>query len=94
MIKLAHRRFRAFLQETHGYAMYDKIIRPQQLTKEMMVAFVEYLQAHGKGEGPQSLSQRFKKVLNYAVEKDILPKSPCEGITIRIDEKTLNKEVL
>lgn len=48
--------------------MYDKIIRPQQLTKEMMIAFVEYLQAHGKGEGPQSIYQRFKKVLNYAVE--------------------------
>ena len=94
MIKLAHRRFRAFLQETPGYAMYDKIIRPQQLTKEMMIAFVEYLQAHGKGEGPQSIYQRFKKVLNYAVEKDILPKSPCDGITIRIDEKTLKKEVL
>ncbi len=94
MIQLAHRRFRAFLKETPAYAMYDRIIRPQQLTKEMMLAFVEYLKAHGKGEGPQSIYQRFKKVLTNAVEKDILPKNPCDGITIKVDEKTLKKEVL
>ena len=94
MIQLAHRRFRAFLKETPAYAMYDRIIRPQQLTKEMMLAFVEYLKAHGKGEGPQSIYQRIKKVLTNAVEKDILPKNPCDGITIKVDEKTLKKEVL
>lgn len=94
MIQLAHRRFRAFLKETPAYAMYDRIIRQQQLTKEMMLAFVEYLKAHGKGEGPQSIYQRFKKVLTNAVEKDILPKNPCDGITIKVDEKTLKKEVL
>jgi len=54
MIEMAHRRFRAFLSETPAYKMYDRIIRPQQLTKEMMLAFIEYLKAHGKGEGPQS----------------------------------------
>ncbi len=94
MIEMAHRRFRAFLSETPAYMMYDRIIRPQQLTKEMMLAFVEYLKAHGKGEGPQSVFQRFKKVIAYAVEKEILSKNPCMGITIKVDEKTLKKEIL
>lgn len=87
MIEMAHRRFRAFLSDTPAYSMYDRIIRPQQLTKEMMIAFVEYLKAHGKG--PQSVFQRFKKVIAYAVEKERLSKNPCTGLTIKVDEKTL-----
>jgi site-specific recombinase XerD len=64
------------------------------LNKDMMIAFTEYLQSRSKGEGAKSIYQRFKKVINYAVEHDIIAKNPCYKVTIKTDEQILKKDVL
>lgn len=50
-IKRAYNVFIDFLNATPEYVKFAKRIKPQQLTKEMMVAFTEYLQGRFVGEG-------------------------------------------
>lgn len=94
MIKLAFARFQDFLNDTPEYKKYSKCIRPENIDKDMMAAFTEYLQSRGKGEGPRSVYKRFKKVINHAVEHDVLKKNPCKGVTMTVDEMMLRKEIL
>ena len=96
MLHLALCRFEDFLRDTPEYSKYAKAksIKPNQLDKEMMVAFTEYLQDRGRGEGPKGTFERFKKVVKYAVEHDIIRKNPCEGVSIKIDGDILRKDVL
>ena len=94
MIEMALRRFKSFLAETPDYRKYARCIKPEQLTKDMMTAFAEYLQKHSKGEGAKSCFQRFKKVINYAVEHDDMKKNPCIGISIKVDDQQLKKDIL
>lgn len=37
---------------------------------------------------------RFKKVIKYAVEADVIRKNPCNGVVIKIDTNTIKKDVL
>ena len=69
-------------------------IKPQQLTKEMITGFTEYLQKRFRGEGAHTLYARFKKIIKAAEEADILRKNPCQGVVIKIDGDTLKKDVL
>lgn len=69
-------------------------VKPQQLTKEMITGFTEYLQKRFKGEGAHTLYARFKKIIKAAVEADIIRKNPCTGIVIKIDSGALKKDVL
>ncbi len=69
-------------------------IKPQQLTKEMITGFTEYLQRRFKGEGAHTLYARFKKIIKAAGEDDIIRKNPCTGVVIKIDNGTLKKDVL
>lgn len=69
-------------------------MKPQQLTKEMMAGFTEYLQRRFRGDGPHTLYGRFKKIIKAAVEADVIRKNPCAGISIVIDENTLKKDIL
>ena len=69
-------------------------IKPQQLTKEMITGFTDYLQRRFKGDGPQTLYARFKKIIKTAVEDDIIRKNPCTGVVIKTDPNTLKKDVL
>lgn len=94
MIEMALRRFVDFLNDTPEYNKFSKKIKPQQLTKDMMEDFTEYLQSRSKGEGAKSVYQRFKKVIKYAIEHDVITKNPCSGITIKVDDQQLKKEVL
>lgn len=94
MLEMALNRFKAFLSESPIYKRYARVIRPEQLNKDMIVAFTEYLQEHSKGEGAKSCFQRFKKVINYAVEHEDMKKNPCTGITIKVDDQILRKDVL
>lgn len=88
-------------KEQRAKAAKDKDIRtrglkvkPQQLTKEMIIGFTEYLQKRFKGEGAHTLYARFKKIVKAAVEADIIRKNPCTGIVIKIDAGALKKDVL
>lgn len=94
MIEMALRRFVDFLNDTPEYNKFSKKIKPQQLTKDMMEDFTEYLQSRSKGEGAKSVYQRFKKVIKYAIEHDVITKNPCSGITIKADDQQLKKEIL
>ena len=91
-MQLALRRFKAFLSEK--YPVYVGSIRPDQLSKDMMISFVEYLQSKSTGDGAKSIYQRFKKVIHYAIEHDIILKNPCAGVVCKSDDQALRKDVL
>ena len=94
MVEIALKRFIDFLNDTPEYKKYAKKIKPEQITKDMVEAFTEYLQCRSVGEGARSIYARFKKVIKYAIEHDAMLKSPCTGITIKVDDQQLRKEVL
>lgn len=91
MIEGALGRFRSFLAES--YPNMQTNLKPEQITKEMMTKFVEYLQ-DSKGEGALGYFQRFKKVVKYAVDQDIILKNPCTGVRCVVDDTSLKKDVL
>ncbi len=94
MVEIALKRFIDFLNDTPEYMKYAKKIKPEQITKDMVEAFTEYLQSRSVGEGAKSIYARFKKVIKYAIEHDAMLKNPCTGITIKVDDQQLRKEVL
>lgn len=94
MIGIALQRFKDFLRDTDEYNVYRSGIRAEQLNKDMIGAFVEYLQSRSKGEGAKSIFQRFKKVVARAVELDYIKKNPYTGVSIKVDDKVLTKDVL
>ena len=94
MMQIALQRFKDFLKETPEYTKFAKSIKPEQLNKDMMVVFTEYLQSRSIGEGAKSIYQRFKKVINYAIEHDVITKNPCTGVVIKVDAQILRKDVL
>lgn len=72
MMQIAFSRFKDFLKEQ--YPLYECNIKPEFITKDMMVLFVDYLQSRSVGEGAKSIYQRFKKVIRYAIEHDVILK--------------------
>lgn len=94
MVQIALQRFKDFLNDTPEYTKFAKSIKPEQLNKDMMVAFTEYLQSRSIGEGAKSIYQRFKKVIKYAIEHDVMIKNPCTGVVIKVDDQILRKDVL
>lgn len=69
-------------------------LKPNQVTKDKIVSFVEYLQHRFRGDGPHTLYGRFKKIIKAAVEDDVLRKNPCTGVVIKIDNGALKKDIL
>jgi len=94
MMEIALQRFKDFLSNTPEYERFVKSIKPEQLTHDMIVDFTDYLQSRSVGEGAKSIYQRFKKVIKYAIEHDIMIKNPCTGIVIKVDEQVLKKAIL
>ena len=92
MIKIALNRFKDFLKEQ--YPVYEFGIKPDLITKDMMEQFVEYLQSRSVGEGAKSIYQRFKKVVRYAIDHEVMLKDPCKGVVCKVDEQILRKDVL
>ena len=92
MIKIALNRFKDFLKE--HYPLYEFSIKPDLITKEMMERFVEYLQSRSVGEGAKSIYQRFKKVVRYAIDHEVMLKDPCKGVVCKVDDQVLRKDVL
>ncbi len=93
-IKRACTVFVDFLNATTEYAALATRIKPQQLTKELVIAFTEYLQKRFVGEGAHTLYARFKKIINSAVEHDVIKKNPTTTVSIKIDNGALKKDVL
>lgn len=94
MLEVAYKRFVDFLNETPEYKKYSKMIKAELIDKDMVMAFVEYLQSRSIGEGARSFYARFKKVIKHAVEHDVLRKDPCVGVSIKVDDQQLRKDVL
>ncbi|PXV62066.1 site-specific recombinase XerD [Dysgonomonas alginatilytica] len=92
MIKAAIKRFKDFI--AIEYPIYKNSIAPEQLNKDMMMRFVEYLQSISKGEGALTHYKRFKKIIKYGVEHDVIRKNPCNGVVCKGDENALVKDVL
>lgn len=93
-IKRARTAFTDFLTSTNKYAKLSMAIKPRQLTKEMIIDFTEYLQRRFRGEGAHTVFARFKKMAKAATEADVIRKNPCDGISIKIDNGALKKDVL
>ncbi len=68
--------FREFLSEKKKYRAFAEAIRPDQISKEMIREFADYLQSRFTGEGPHTLFQRFKKVFKKATEDEIFFRNP------------------
>jgi len=100
MIQSTLQRFKDFLHDTPEYSKFERTIRPEQITSEMVEAFTEYLQARSVGEGAKSYYQRFKKVYKAcAVKYNINYQRPFldadgKSITIKIDEGAIVKDFL
>ncbi|WP_456058850.1 tyrosine-type recombinase/integrase [Alistipes sp.] len=92
MMEGVFKRFKDFLGLE--YPVFKTTIRPDQLNKDMMIAFVGYLEKNSTGEGARGYFQRFKKVIKYAIDHDIMAKNPCAGIVCKVDGQTLRKDVL
>jgi len=75
------------------YPQYSTYLKPEQITKDMVSLFVEYLQS-SKGEGALDYYSKFKKVINYAVDNDVIAKNPCKGVVCKCDKQVLRKDVL
>lgn len=93
MVQLAYNRFSDFLRDTPRYQSLSMWIRPENLTKEMMLEFVDYLKSRSRGEGAHTIYARWKKFIKTCVERDVIKKNPCDGISIPI-AKGLTKEIL
>lgn len=102
MMQIAYNRFIDFLKDTKEYAKYARLmnIKPQQVDREMVEAFTEYLQSRSKGEGAKSIFQRFKKVYKaMAVKYNFNYQAPfinADGktISIKVDDSVIVKDVL
>lgn len=96
MVVTALRRFKEFLGGTPKYSVYRERIEPQQLTREMMMDFAEYLQGRSVGEGAKSIFERFKKVARYAVNEAglPLPQNLFYHVNIKTDERQITKDFL
>lgn len=51
MLVIALRRFIDFMNETVEYRKFANYIKPEQITKEMIEKYTEYLQSRSNGEG-------------------------------------------
>ena len=94
MMVLTLNRFKDFLRDTEEYNKYVLSIRPEQITKDLVSDFVDYIQGRSKGEGAMNIFQKFKKVIKYALDHDVILKNPCTGIVCKVDKQILRKEVL
>lgn len=92
MVEGSLNRFKDFLSDK--YPVFRTSIKPEQLNKELITSFVAYLESKSIGEGARGYFQRFKKVVKYAVENNVIAKNPCTGIVCKVDEQVLKKDVL
>lgn len=92
VIMMALAKFKAFLAKKHP--IYANFIKPNNLNRDLILEFVEYLQSICTGEGAHTIFQRFKKVVKYAEEHDVIHKNPCNGITCKIDDQVIKKDIL
>ena len=92
VIEGALRDFKSFLIEE--YPRFSNRIEAKDLSKEMVKKYVDYLVDNHRGQGAETYYRRFKRMVNYAVENDVIAKSPCKGITTPKVDDLLAKDIL
>ena len=98
-IKSAIERFKDFLHDTPEYRIFERKIKPEQITSEMMLAFVDYLQSRSVGEGAKTIFTRFKKIYkSCAIKCNINYQRPFfnsdgKSISIVVDDG-IRKDIL
>lgn len=92
MIKMAINRFEDFI--LIEYPQYNKFILADQIDRDMIIKFVEYLHSKSTGEGAATAYKRFKKIIKYAVDHDFMKKNPCHEVVCKTDEDALVKDIL
>ena len=99
-VELSLSRFKDFLKESPRYSQYANGISPQHLNPDMVRAFAEYVSSRSRtAEGASSIFKRFRKVVRYAINHDVLSKDPCidrdgRAVSIKTDRDYLRKDVL
>ena len=88
----ALKNFQDFISEE--YSQFANRIEPKNLSREMMERFAHYIEDVHTGEGIRTYWQRFKRLINYAVEKGVIKKSPCLGIKVMNTNDILGKDIL
>lgn len=86
-LKLAFSRFCDFIADDPVYSRCRGFVSPNLVTKDMVIAFTEYLKGRSRGEGAHSIYSRFKKVIRHAVEAGVMQKDPCAGVSVKSDER-------
>ncbi|MGQ7867825.1 tyrosine-type recombinase/integrase [Sunxiuqinia sp. sy24] len=77
MINGAIEDFRRFIKEDYPGIKLETL-KISQIDRLMIIHFIDFLQDNHKGEGANSYYSRFKKILNYAVARNIISKSPAQ----------------
>jgi len=77
MINGAIEDFRKFIKEDYP-GIKPETYRISQIDRLMMIHFIDFLQDNHKGEGANSYYSRLKKILNHAVARNIISKSPAQ----------------
>ena len=77
MIKGAIEDFKRFITEDYP-GIKSETFKINQIDRMMVINFIEFLQDNHSGEGANSYYSRFKKILNNAIAKNILHKSPAQ----------------
>ncbi len=93
MVRGAVNRFKKFLAEELP-KVKTASLKMSEIDKEMITKFVEYLKDNSQGEGAHSYFQRFKKILNNAVEENIIQRSPANGVKCQVDPENVKKDIL
>ena len=88
----ALKNFQDFISEE--YPLFANRIEPKSLSREMMERFAHYIEDVHTGEGVRTYWQRFKRLINYAVENRIIKKSPCLRIKVMNTNDILGKDIL
>lgn len=88
----ALRNFKEFIKGE--YPQFANRIEAKNLNKEMMQRFAHYIEDIHKGEGIRTYWQRFKRLINYAVDHKVIRVSPCLGIKIMATNDILAKDIL
>lgn len=92
LLESALKNFQTFMAEE--YPQFANRIESKNLSKDMMQKFAYYIEDNHKGEGIRTYWQRFKRLINYAVEQKVIKKSPCIGIKVRVTNDILGKDIL
>jgi integrase/recombinase XerD len=77
MINGAIEDFRRFIKEEYP-GIKPETYRISQIDRLLIVHFIDFLQDNHKGEGANSYYSRFKKILNHAVARNVISKSPAQ----------------